>query len=312
MKFFTFLILFGVSCFTLQAQETKFVSYGNNNWHKEFYVLKSNEDIKHGSYIWYEFAGDLISILEQGDYQNGKKNGQWNYFYLSGIKHNPNAKTSSLKTQVFYKDDKRDGAWASYYMDTISNESKVQVVKGKGKKSMTIDMTLKGLKPRITGNYMNDIRANDWYAYDFKGRIIQCFDFSSLSLLHDDSIDSTQYNTNHNPLFLGGTAELERCFTEQINPDIALWSGKNPVVILEFVVNRDGSLSDANALKGKASDKLREEMIRLLMIHNEWWLPALENGVAVNKKCTFEVQLQIGNRKWNSLSYRIKINDLTQ
>lgn len=312
MRFLTFIVLFSTSSFTLHAQETKFVSYGNNHWHKEFYVLKSNEDIRHGSYVWYEYAGDRISILEQGDYQNGKKNGQWSYFFLSGIKHNLQARTSRLKTQVFYKDDKREGAWASYYLDTISHESKIQAVKDKGKKSLTIDMNLKGLKPRITGNYINDVRANDWYAYDFRGRIIQCFDFSSLSLLHDDSMDSVNYNTNHNPLFLGGTAELERCFTEQINPDIALWSGKNPVVILEFIVNRDGGLSEVRALKGKASDKLSEEMIRLLTIHNEWWLPALQNGIAVTKKGALEVQLQIGNRKWNSLGYRITIKDLTQ
>ncbi|MFI5171905.1 MAG: hypothetical protein ACHQFW_05915 [Chitinophagales bacterium] len=77
------LFLFYISCNLLLAQETKEVTINLDHDMKEVYsVLKSDKDIKHGEYRFYEGKRKTI----EGNYSNNKKEGKWTEYGYFGDK----------------------------------------------------------------------------------------------------------------------------------------------------------------------------------------------------------------------------------
>src|SRR5690349_19240177 len=48
---------------------------------EEYYVLKNDEAIRHGTYVKYRRASLTVQLLEAGSYSNGKQNGLWEYYH---------------------------------------------------------------------------------------------------------------------------------------------------------------------------------------------------------------------------------------
>jgi antitoxin component YwqK of YwqJK toxin-antitoxin module len=93
----TFLLITTVLC---KAQETeRKVKYSKNGDKEEFYVLKSDNNVLHGS---YEKKGSYSSVT--GTYNNGHKNGVWTEFSTG----------SKLRSRGSYDNDVRVGLWKFY------------------------------------------------------------------------------------------------------------------------------------------------------------------------------------------------------
>jgi TonB family protein len=85
-----FLIILSCPIF-LFAQETVFINTqrkGYNSHHEEYYVLKSDRNVKHGPYKRIYTWGKQVT--EEGNYKNGKKDGLW-------IEYGWDGKSISLK-----------------------------------------------------------------------------------------------------------------------------------------------------------------------------------------------------------------------
>jgi periplasmic protein TonB len=82
------------------------------------------------------------------------------------------------------------------------------------------------------------------------------------------------------PSFPGGTDELLTLISKNIEyPEIARRAGVEGKVILGFVVERDGSITGINVIKGIGAG-CDEEAIRVLKLVGNW-LPGKQNGKAV-------------------------------
>jgi len=84
----------------LNAQETeRKVIRSKNGGKEEFYVLKSDNNIKHGS---YERKSEFSRII--GEYKNGLKEGMWTEY----------SKGSRLRSRGAYNNNEQTGIWKFY------------------------------------------------------------------------------------------------------------------------------------------------------------------------------------------------------
>lgn len=84
MKTYTILLFFTVFVLNCYSQELKKVHTKSMNGliEETYYVLKSDKKIKHGAYeLIY-----LGTLVQKGDYSNGKKIGNWYYYKEDGSK----------------------------------------------------------------------------------------------------------------------------------------------------------------------------------------------------------------------------------
>jgi len=89
---------------TIVAQETVLVTNELNPFHKEvYYVLKSDQSVKHGSY--QERIKKELRI--SGFYKNGKKDSLWTEYYSA----------DKMKTRGMYTQGKPSGIWEYYDYD---------------------------------------------------------------------------------------------------------------------------------------------------------------------------------------------------
>lgn len=83
------------------------------------------------------------------------------------------------------------------------------------------------------------------------------------------------------PAFPGGDSALRKCIDSIITyPPIAIESGAEGKVIVSFVVEKDGSVSQIRIMSKKIGMGLEEEAIRVVKLLPKF-IPGSENGVTV-------------------------------
>lgn len=88
--------------------------------------------------------------------------------------------------------------------------------------------------------------------------------------------------------FPGGAKGLKRHITKHIQyPEISMEQGEQGKVYVGFTVEKDGSLSDIEVLRG-ASKALDQEAIRMVSEMPEW-TPAIYKGKYVRAKVRFPI-----------------------
>jgi len=95
-------------------------SYNENGYPYEEATFSNN--ILHGSYKAYKLHAPKSGLLaESGVYNNGKKNGEWHYYYYNIF----DAETHYLEKKIFYKDNKE--IWeTSYYEPNKSGKQQIK------------------------------------------------------------------------------------------------------------------------------------------------------------------------------------------
>ena len=94
------------------------------------------------------------------------------------------------------------------------------------------------------------------------------------------------------PEFAGGPAELMKYLSKNTNyPTIALENGVQGRVIVEFVINRDGSIVDVKVARG-VDPSLDKEAIRVVSTMPKW-KPGKQGGKAVRVKYTLPVMFRL-------------------
>lgn len=95
--------------------------------------------------------------------------------------------------------------------------------------------------------------------------------------------------------FPGGLSAWKRFVERNLRyPDQAMNNGISGTVVVEFVVDRDGNVSDIQAISGPDQGGLREEAIRVIRKSGKW-IPAIQNGQHVKAYRLQPMTFQIGS-----------------
>lgn len=245
---------------------------------EEYYVLVSDETIRHGTYVKYRNGTFAVQVLEAGNYQNGERHGTWE-IYQDDV-HN------SLKTKGQYVSGKKNGVW-TYYHRSAPGKTDHEVF-GSNKKPDSVGVTVqqRTVALKTAGMYLNDKRVGDWNSFDIDGQSIQTFNFSRKELVHDVSIkDTLELNRNRKALFLGGTPGLVDFLKTEFDMDFWVMEKihkDTTFAIVSFTVNRDGHLVNPLIESSNSSNKLEKELIEVVMLTDNHWITALSNGEPVD------------------------------
>jgi len=104
----------------------------------------------------------------------------------------------------------------------------------------------------------------------------------------------TLYKVEFESEYPGGAAAWNRFLSQNLQyPDKAIRKKIQGTVVIQFIVDKDGSVSDVQAISGPEKGGLREEAIRVINISGRW-KPAFQNGKKVKsyKKQPFEFRLE--------------------
>ncbi len=96
-----------------------------------------------------------------------------------------------------------------------------------------------------------------------------------------------------NPEFPGGDAEMANFINEEFDyPEIAREMGEQGTIYVQFVVNEDGSIEQAEVIKG-VSDALDKEALRVVREMPKW-KPGEQAGKAVRVRYTIPIRARLG------------------
>jgi protein TonB len=114
------------------------------------------------------------------------------------------------------------------------------------------------------------------------------FFLSVLSCSAQDTARKPIQDTARNPIFtkveiescfIGGPAAWNRFLNKNLRyPRDARNDNIEGTVIVQFIVDREGKVSDIRAISGPETGGLREEAVRLIDISRGGWVPAIQNG----------------------------------
>jgi len=95
--------------------------------------------------------------------------------------------------------------------------------------------------------------------------------------------------------FPGGPAAWLRFMNKNLRyPDDAMSNGIAGTVMVQFIVDKEGNVSDVQAISGPEQGGLREEAIRVIKKSGKW-TPALQNGRYVKAYRRQPVTFQVGS-----------------
>lgn len=278
------ILIFASQPLDLLGQETKFVSRSaESGGIEEYYVLKENKKVKHGTYVRYlpPFGTRDYVILESGSYINGEKDGVWEYYYSNGFQK---SSWNKLREKGAYVNGKKNGVWTSFYMDTTTNVlNKKRFGNKKRMDSVNLFIGHETNKLKQAGTYLNDKKVGEWVSYDYFNRLVQKYNFNEKKLLFEKSInDSLDYNLNRKPLFIGGLDCLIAFLFNNYESTRVLIDKDSTYITIAFTINTNGSTQEHRITRTSRSKDLEKEMLRLISSTDFNWLPAVENGQTKN------------------------------
>lgn len=130
--------------------------------------------------------------------------------------------------------------------------------------------------------------------------IISFFWLSNLSFAGKDTIaknetiqlDKIYTKVDKMPSYKGGDKELVKFIVKNVTyPDSSKLNNIYGTVLISFIVNSDGKLSDYNIEKS-VNKELDNEALRVLMLMPEWF-PGHEKGNAVKVKMQLPIEFRL-------------------
>ncbi len=280
---------------------------------------------KHGAWTFYRngkpssvsdfYHGNLVartkswrtdgSLRMEGQTKEGKKEGQWTYYFPSGKK---------LKVE-YYVEGQKEGVFQGWYEnDTLEKEYVYlnNVLHGMSKK-----WNKKGVLIE-EGSYENGTKRGIWNRYGDDGALEEKWDYdqrpakkifvSENRKMHDQSArnqveeiieEEIVEESSDNLIFViveeearpkGGMQEFRKHvsdYTTKNYPERARKAGITGKVFINFTVEKDGTLSNVQILKGIGGGCA--EVARNAIKSYGKWIPAKHRGKVVRQNFNFPV-----------------------
>lgn len=161
-----------------------------------------------------------------------------------------------------------------------------------------VDITASG-KTILAGNYLNGFKNGEWTEYVVQDSLtyIELFDngkFVNGKALKNNGDITTFDKLEIAPEFKGGFEAFGRFLQENLHyPSFALNKNVEGRVVLQFVIEKDGSVAEAKVLNGIGSG-CDEEAFRILKLSPKW-KPGLHRGKPINVSLTIPIIFRKGN-----------------
>ena len=265
-------------------------TYGDGEMKKEYYQMKNNrvigtvkgkisgqfddEGFPDGTWTKsYESGGNLFTETEQ--YVHG----------LLIVKQTKNESTGEIQKQNIEKVDPKQFI-AAYNPDKDSTTTVGNFICKQRIYIKKTDPVLTERLPEYIGGNINGIfNESTQTGYDTGQNYYQGIPFKDIVII--DKIETpyegkpdegTPYTmVEQMPQFPGGKEALKKYLKDNLNyPTLAKQQGIHGRVILRFVINRDGSISDAQIVRSLDS-ACDEEALRLINSMPRW-IPGRQNG----------------------------------
>ncbi|MFK8044742.1 MAG: TonB family protein [Crocinitomicaceae bacterium] len=249
------------SLFTYKTKKASIKNGKSQEWYDDGSKLNDGY-FKNGEKdsVWRTYYHRLNVCSDSGNYENGDKEGVWYSFDEKG----------RLEGQYFYTDNVREGKFSTY--DTIGN------IDFKGiYKADTIFS-----KVRINTNNSDsesDTLSNNETDSQFS-EVVPSFTVCSDSLLEIDPFCESR--------------GISRFIGQNFNyPSIAREFNIQGTAYIEFVVDKDGSVTEVEVIRGLCQ-AVADECDRVISMMPNWEQPGIQAGKPVKVRYTIPVKLRLG------------------
>ena len=142
---------------------------------------------------------------------------------------------------------------------------------------------------RYTGEYYRDKRSGIWDFFNFDGTLDQKYNYDNNEIIYVEKQENQQVtiytdssvitkNVETMGMYIGGFQELMWQIQSNIKiPDAALYNEINGTVIISFILEKNGTLSNIEVVKGLGFG-LDEESIKALKSVPNNWIPFILDG----------------------------------
>jgi len=269
-----FLIFVSISLF---SQETKRIHKENSFINEVYFVLKDDKSIKQGKYLKYrKISKDLNLPIEYGNYERNYKTGTWLIFNES-LYQNP------IRIVAEYANGKKNGQWIYFYAPDkpdnnsnriIENRRLSNVIVPRSEDSdINITIDTSGIKIVAIGSFLNNKKVGKWSYYKKNGQLEEEYDFSLKKSIYSSENDTIDQNyTEAVEYFLD---EL----LETIKEKIMIYNYYDPLTFSFELFSSDNGMSIKN-LSNNSSIKVWDLIEKSMLSMNRNWMdfdPNLEN-----------------------------------
>ncbi len=272
----------------LYLKETYLFDYESPYEHTHYQTQKCM--VKEGSYIAFNKNG---SIKEQGAYHNNKKTGEWVYFNTQGEKQSIVNYTDDIKHGIYfdYKDNKITSG-------TYKNGLKDQLWSTASTSGISIEAVFykDGKKHGDATYYHNNGRVREVNSYK-QGVLISTrrFDRNGVELIEEEVLEEdfpVFTVVEQQPEFPGGSSKMMRYIGNKVQyPQIAIENKIEGRVYIRFIVEKDGSISNVEAIRSP-HESLEKEAIRVVS-NMPKWTPAKQRGKNVRAQFTLPINFRL-------------------
>jgi hypothetical protein len=226
--------------------------------------------IAHGNTNWYHPNRSLKST---GTYVNGKKQGTWLAYHLNGI----------IRDSSTYLEGRLRGIHYQWHDDGSIADSTQFDENGNGVQvSWYKDGTVSA-----AGYWTQDtLKRGRWQYFHSNGQLKATEDYQAGKLVTNACYDSTGKQMANceekEATFPGGVEGWRRFLERNLDAGVPVRKGA-PVgqymVVVQFIVDKDGSINDVKALSNLGYG-MEEEVVRLVK-KGPQWIPAVQFGQPV-------------------------------
>ena len=252
---------------------------------EEFNVLKSDNHVRQGPYVRYRQTvsivekTSLITLFETGNYELGRKEGEWRTF--SAVKP-----WNKLISKGNYHDGKQEGVWTYYQLFTPAGMPMVKAVAtdATSKSGYAVSISDTTAVIQAQGLYTQGMRVGVWTYFNRQGEVIQKVDHFTNRLLYwrpaANPILGTEVLTTHPVLYVGGkdqlTAEIFKSI--KLNFMSILGAAKNGEVELVFKVDESGHQIGLAVANTDSPSRYEKILLATLAKVPALWVPQVVDG----------------------------------
>lgn len=286
-------------------------------WKKYDYYIRPLKLRSHGTYkdssfkipcdTFYYFYPN--GILEKtGRFTDSKKEGLWLSYHYNGM----------LRDSTVYENDKPVGSSLSWHYNGYLSDSTYYAPDGSsvsvkwfdngaiasagrynaaGQKYGKWQFFTKEAKPFSLETYDNGILKAKNYLDENGNPVTDTTGYylKALDLTDEEGWDKTFTKTEIEAEYIGGTIAWNRYLVKTLRyPSQAAENGIQGIVVVEFIVDKDGTVSNVTAISGPETGGLKEIAIELVKKSGKW-IPAIQNGHKVRAYKRLPITFKLDN-----------------
>ena len=279
----TFLILFAsiTFCFAQETPKGRIIQYFDKQWKTtdssaaSFFRTVEEAGRKYIIRDYY-ISGAIEMEAECSAYTPElKREGNATWYYENG----------NIKTKSFYKDNMQEGSSRTFYKNGKA-KGELTYQKDKARFNHVYSPDGRDYLVNGTGTFADTVSTNEHPTY------LEIVDHEQVGSFYISNADTTYLMVEKASEYQGGYTKLSTDIGARLTyPKSARRTGEEGTVFILFVVRKDGSVKDAEVIKGFDGD-CNAEALRVVKTLGPW-VPAEHHNKKVNSKYVLPVRFKL-------------------